>query len=60
MIGEPGCEAEGNETVEGLRGKEFGKQSKDLCACHVSDRSYTLDPIRRAVWMPSEWTDGRC
>ena len=43
MIGEPGREAGGNGTVEGLRGKEFGEQSEDLCACHVGDRSYTLD-----------------
>lgn len=43
MVGQPGREAGGNGTVEGLRGKEFGEQSEDLRACHVSDRSYTLD-----------------
>ncbi len=43
MIGRPGREAGGNETVEGLRGKEFGEQGEDLCACHISDRSYKLD-----------------
>jgi len=42
-IGEPGRECGTSRTVEGLRGKEFGKQSEDLGACHVSDRSYTLD-----------------
>lgn len=26
-----------------ITGQEFGKQSEDLGACHVSDRSYTLD-----------------
>lgn len=43
MIGEPGREAGGNGTIDELRGKEFGEQSEDLRACHVSDRSYTLD-----------------
>ena len=43
MIGGPGHETGRNGTAEGLRSKEFGEQSEDLRACHVSDRSYTLD-----------------